>query len=876
MLFDDFLRMIKAFPADNVCCSHQNNSFPFQINVNFSKILKASQEAFSAQHLGNGDIMSITLEKEEVMPKTINVKRYAVPIEKLRWICSGDVFQFTCTSDIEPLKEFIGQDRALASIHFGLAIERAGYNLFLTGLTGTGKATTIQARLQRFVEERIARGMKYEIFDWCYVYNFSAPDQPGILKLPQGMGKSFSSHMEELLKKLRDEIPRTLGSEEFNKRKQQVMEDHQKRYQAAMDELDQESSAKDLMVQLSPMGAAVVPMVDGKPLSREEFLKLPEGEREEIEARRLDMMKKVDTIYSRLRDLERETGEKMKENDQKAGEFAIAGPFDYMLNTYSAYPDIVHFLREVREYTLTKLDLFLQAQAPPPAVFPVSQADPFMAYKVNVFVDNSPASGPPIILESNPNWFNMFGKIERKAMMGTYISDHTMIKAGAVQQANGGYLILNIRDVLLNPGVWEGLKRVIKTKEVRVEDPWEQMGFFGPQGMRAQPMPVEFKIIVMGDDSLYQMLNMYDEDFWEMFKVKADFDYQMQRNDENLVSYACYIRSCCDTEKLLPFDRSGVTKVIEHAARTAGDQEKLSARFGPLRDILVEADYWARADKSQMISGNHVEKAIKEKIHRLDLIAERIREMIHKGTLMVDVEGVVVGQVNGLSIYDLGIFSFGQPNRITAKTFLGRRGVINIERESQLSGRIHDKGVLILSGFLGWKYAQEKPLSLSASICFEQSYAGVEGDSASSTELYAILSSLADVPIRQNIAVTGSVNQKGEIQPIGGVNHKIEGFFDVCNAKGLTGEQGVMIPEQNIKNLMLREDVVQAVKEGKFHIYSVRTINEGIEVLTGLPAGDKKTDGTYPKGTVNYRIDQRLREYAEKLKAFHAPANETV
>jgi predicted ATP-dependent protease len=369
---------------------------------------------------------------------------------------------------------------------------------------------------------------------------------------------------------------------------------------------------------------------------------------------------------------------------------------------------------------------------------------------------------------------------------------------------------------------------------------------------------------------------MYDEEFWEMFKVKADFDYQMQRSDENMKSYACYIRSCCDEEKLLPFDRTGVAKVIEYAARAAGDQEKLSARFGPLKDLLIEADYWARESNSQMITGEHIEKAMKEKIHRLDLVAERIREMIREGTIMVDVEGEVIGQLNGLAVYDLGIFSFGRPNRITAKTFLGRRGVINIERESQLSGRIHDKGVLILSGYLGSKYAQDKPLSLSASICFEQSYSGVEGDSASSTELYAVLSSLADLPIKQNIAVTGSVNQKGEVQPIGGANQKVEGFFDVCKAKGLTGEQAVMIPYQNIRNLMLREDLIKAVRDGLFHIYAVKTIDQGIEVLTGVPAGERQADGTYPEGTVNHRVNRQLLEYAQKLKGYYSSEPEKV
>lgn len=811
------------------------------------------------------------------MTKSIDLGKYVVPLEKLRWICPQDMFQFECTTDIEPLKEFIGQQRAMDSINFGLAVGRAGYNLFLTGLSGTGKAVTIKSRLQKFIKEREAKGIKYEIYDWCYVYNFSVPDQPRILRLPQGLGRSFSNHMDDLLKTLKEEIPKTLGSEEYNKRKQEIMEAHQKRYQDSLDALDKEAAEKSLMVQLSPMGAAVVPVVEGKPLSREEFLALPESEREEIEKKRLEMMRKVEDTYSRLREFEKEVGEKMKEIDAKAGEFAISRPFEEMVQRYTDYPEVLNFVKEVREYTLAKLELFMQAPATQqfPTPTPLAQTDQFMAYKVNVFVDNSSVSGPPIIIEPNPNWFNMFGKIERKALMGTYTSDHTMIKTGAVQSANGGYLILNIRDVLLNAGVWEGLKRVIKSREVRVEDPWEQFGFIAPQGMKTQPMPVSLKVIVMGEDMVYELLTTYDEEFWDMFKVKADFDHQMERSEENIRSYACHIRSCCDDESLLPFDRSGVAKVVEYSVRAAGDQEKLSARFGPLKDLLVEADYWARESNSEEITGEHIEKAVKEKIHRIDLVAERIRDMIRNGTIMVDVEGAVAGQVNGLAVYDLGMFSFGRPNRITAKTFLGRRGVINIERESQMSGHIHDKGVLILSGYLGSRYAQDKPLSLSASICFEQSYSGIEGDSASSTELYAILSAVSEVPIKQNIAITGSVNQKGEVQPIGGVNHKIEGFFDVCRAKGLTGEQGVMIPDQNIRNLMLREDVLKAVEEGKFRIYAVKTIDQGIEVLTGVPAGERQADGTYPEGTVNHKVDKKLMEYAQRLKGYYSPGYES-
>jgi len=811
------------------------------------------------------------------MEKIVDLKKYTVPLEKLRWICSEEVFQLKCTTDMEPLKEFIGQKRAMDAIDFGLKVRSSGYNLFLTGLTGTGKASTTRACLERFIEDRKAEGTHYELSDWCYVHNFTEPDHPRILRLSQHLAKAFSDHMEQILKRLKEDIPKTLGSEEFNRQKQEIASEHQKRYQEAMDTLEKEAKEKNLMVQVSPAGAAVVPLVDGKPMSRDDFLQLPDAEKEKIEAQRLKMLRTVEETNARLHELDKEIKEKFREIELKAGEFAISRPFDELMSIYSEYPDVLDFLKEAKKYTLDHLDLFIQIpdQSQMQGFPSVPQANPYLVYKVNVFVDNGPQTGPPIIIEPDPHWFNMFGKIERRALMGTYMSDHMMIKPGAVQLANGGYLILNIRDVLMNPGVWEGLKRVIKTKEVRTEDPGQQFGFFIPQGMRPQPMPVDLKIIVLGDDNLYQLLSVHDEDFWEMFKVKADFDYQMKRTDENIKEYSCFIRTCCDEEKLLPFDQSGVAKVLEYASRAVSDQEKLSARFGPLKDLLIEANYWAKDARSEMITGEHVKKAVEEKIHRLDLVAERIRQMITEGTLMVDVQGAIVGQVNGLVVYDLGILSFGRPSRITAKTFLGRRGVINIEREAQLSGPIHNKGVLILSGYLGWKYAQDKPLSLSASICFEQSYSGVEGDSASSTELYAILSSLSKVPVRQDIAITGSVNQKGEVQPIGGVNQKVEGFFDVCEAQGLTGTQGVMIPPQNVRNLMLREDVVRAVKEGRFHIYQARTIDEGIEILTGVPSGERQADGSYPDGTINYLVDMRLRELAEGMKGYYSASEQS-
>jgi predicted ATP-dependent protease len=561
-------------------------------------------------------------------------------------------------------------------------------------------------------------------------------------------------------------------------------------------------------------------------------------------------------------------------------DFTVSRLFASLVKEYEGSEKITKYLADLKTYTLNNLDAFKetqeQARENPDMLAGLRgyARDPFLPFQVNVFVDNSATVGPPVVTETNPNYPNMFGKIERRFLFGGYLSDHTMLKPGSLQLANGGYLLLSANDVLINPGVWPALKRAIKTKEVGIEDPYEQFGFIAPQGLRPQPMPVDIKIILIGDSQLYNMLSTYDEDFWEIFKVKADFNFEVDRTNDNIMAYAAFIAGCCEGCELKPFDRTGVARVIEYASRVVADQEKMSSRFAWIKELVEETEYWARYNKAELVTAEHVDKAVEERRFRHDLPDERIKEMITRGTIMIDVTGTVVGQVNGLSVYSMGDISFGKPSRITCQTFLGRGGVINIERESQLSGPIHNKGVFILGGYIGWKYAQDKPLSLSASLCFEQSYDGVEGDSASSTELYALLSSLSGLPIKQDIAVTGSVNQKGEVQPIGGVNQKIEGFFQICEAKGLNGSQGVMIPRTNLKNLMLRKEVVDAVRAGKFHIYAVSTIDEGIEVLTGAPAGEKKEDGNYAEGTVNYLVDKRLKENATKLRQFYVTSTD--
>lgn len=803
------------------------------------------------------------------------MEAYRVPVEKLRWTCDPDQFDFDHTENLVPLQDFVGQDRAVRAIEFGLSVRRPGYNIFVTGLTGTGKMSAIKSYLQKIVQAREAALTPDQPEDWCYVQNFSDPDRPQAISLPRGKGKLFRAEIRDLHNVLRREIAKAFAGEDYQGKRKHILEEGQHQQQQLFQLLEREAEQEGFMLQISQVGVLLAPIINGKPASQNDYLALPEATRAAIEERRSAFMERVEETFNKAHLLEKETAQRIKELDGKVGEFATARPFEVLRASYKDHPKVVAYLDELRAFTLNNVDRFRPQEGQRPAAEGLNletlrERDSLLAFEVNVFVDNSNTIGPPIIIENNPTYGNLFGKIERRTFMGAYFTDHTMLKAGALSLANGGYLVLNARDALTNPGVWEGLKRVIRNKELRLEDPLEQLSFIAPAGLRPQAIPIDVKVIMTGDSNIYELLSAYDEDFWEIFKVKADFDYEIDRTPDNVNAYASFICGCCQSDALKPFDRSGVAKVVEHGSRVAEDQTKLSSRFGQLKDLLIEADYWAGKEGSSTVKAEHVRKAIEEKVYRSNLVEERLREMIADDTIMVDIDGAVVGQVNGLAVYSLGDISFGKPSRITAKTFMGRGGVINIEREARLSGKTHDKGVLIFSGYLGYKYAQDKPLSVSASICFEQSYSGVDGDSASSTELYAILSSLSDLPIKQSIAVTGSVNQQGEVQPIGGVNQKIEGFFDVCKVKGLTGEQGVMIPSQNVKNLMLREDVVEAVAQGKFHIYAVKTIDEGIEILTGVKAGVRGEDGRYPEGTVNYLVDRRLRETAEGMKEFRA------
>jgi predicted ATP-dependent protease len=805
----------------------------------------------------------------------MNIKTFEVPPEQLRKECDPNMFTFMCTKDLSPLREFIGQDRAIRGIEFGLSMKNSGYNIYVAGLSGTGKSSIVKAYVNKIVERRKAEG-SYTPDDWAYLYNFEDADKPQIINLPQGKVKAFKDRISKLLERLKDEMEKAFSSEDYKTNAKSVVQNGQTEQQNLLEAIGQTAKKAGFSLQITAVGPVIIPLQDGKPMPEEVYTALEEGARKKIEKNRASLMEKLQREFEQLHSTQNKTLEKLQNLDQTIAEYTVSRLFEDLFKEYKDIPNVTKFLTRLKGYTMDNMSIFkektAQQQQAGVTASSVTQAvmktDPFLPFQVNAFVDNSETKGPPVIAESNPNYLNLFGKIERRFILGGYISDHTMIKPGALQIANGGYLLLSATDVLLNPAVWPTLKRAIKNKEVTIEEPYEQFGLFVPQGLRPQPMPIEVKIILIGDSNLYQMLAAYDEDFFEIFKVKSDFDSEVNRDTDNMLGFAAFISGCCEDCNLKHFDKAGVASIIDYASRLVSDQKKLSSRFSQIKEIVEESEYWARQENSKFVMDRHVDKAIEEKRYRHSLPDENLREMISDGTIMIDTKGAVIGQVNGLSVYSLGDISFGKPSRITCQTYLGRSGVINIERESHLSGSTHDKGVLILSGYLGAKFAQDYPLSLSASLCFEQSYDGIDGDSASSTELYAILSSLSHTPIKQGIAVTGSVNQKGEIQPIGGINQKVEGFFEACRAIGLTGEQGILMPSKNLSHLMLRKEVIEAVRKGLFHIWAIHTIDEGIEILTGIEAGQTNDNGYYPDGTINYKVDKKLREMAEKLKGY--------
>ncbi len=787
-----------------------------------------------------------------------------VPVDDLYRRCDPEQLSFETTADVPPLDGTVGQDRALSALNFGLDIGAGGYNLFVAGPTGTGRNSTLRATVRR-----IAAGRPLPP-DWCYVFNFREPRQPSVVSLPAGRGRALARDMDEFIAACRREIPRHFESEAYSERREELAKEVQTGREEVFGEVEKEARGRGFTINVTPMGIATVPLKeDGQPMSREEFAELPEEARRGLQDRGEELQSLVSQAMTQTRRLEKEANARLEQLDKAVALFAVTPLLNELRQEYLDIPKAVEYLEQVQDDIVEHLDLFrtTEQEAGPLALLRPPAEEMLSRYKVNVVVSQDGEDGAPVVVEDNPTYYNLFGRVDYRSQLGAVTTDHTMIKAGALQRANGGYLVLQALDVVTSPFAWETLKRALRCREVRIENLGEQYSAIPVATLNPQPIPLDVKVVLVGSPYVNRILHQVDEDFRKLFRVKADFTIEMDRSPDCVGLYAGFISSRVGQEGLRPFDRSAVARVIEYGSRLAEHQGKLSTRFIEIADLLTEADFWAGKDGGDLVRAPHVERAIEEKVYRSNLLEERVQELIEEGTILIDTEQGVVGQVNGISIYDLGDYRFGRPSRITARTALGRGQVVNIEREIQLSGRIHNKGFLIVSGYLTGKYGQERPLALSASIGFEQTYDEVEGDSASSAELYALLSALAEAPIKQGIAVTGSVNQRGEIQAIGGANEKIEGFFAVCKAKGLTGEQGVIIPRENVKHLMLRREVVDAVREGRFHVWAVSTVEEGIELLTGVPAGEPDIRGRYPAGTLNRMVTDKLARMARRIAA---------
>ncbi|MGE5328369.1 MAG: Lon protease family protein [Deltaproteobacteria bacterium] len=788
--------------------------------------------------------------------------------KELKYFCDSKKLKFKTTSDFEPEYESIGQDRAVAALEFGLKMKVKGYNIYMSGPSGTGKTNYAAKYIRKIAAEQEAPD------DWCYVYNFKIPNQPTALNLKAGMGSIFQKDMENLIKVIQVELPKAFDSEDYEREEAEIIREFQEKRVELIDELDEQAEKLGFRVKNTNTGIYFLPVVDGKVINDQDFNELDEHIRHEINLKSDSIQLETMDMVRRLKEVEHEVEEKLSEWQNKVAMFALGIHIDDLKSKYSEYPKIQKFLDDIQENIIKNLEDFIgpvesDEQASPllPLILK-KEENPYDKYKINLIVDNSGLNGAPVIINFNPTYYNLMGKFEYENEFGTVSTDFSMIKAGLFHQANGGYLILQAKDLLMNVQAWESLKRVLKTRQITIENMKEQMGLIAMSALKPDPIPVDIKVILVGNSDLYQVLLDFDDDFSKLFKIKADFNSEMDINELNINKLCQFISSFCQREQTLPLNKSAVANVIEYSSRLVEDQRKMTTKYNDLVELLAESSTWAKIEGASVVSGEHVEKAIKEKAFRSNKYDQMLLELMEEGTIMIDTEGAVVGQINGLSVLDMGDFVFGKPSRITANTYLGKSGIVNIEREVEMSGTTHTKGVLILSAYIGEKFAQDVPLALTASICFEQLYSGIEGDSASSTELFAILSSLSGLPINQGIAVTGSVNQKGEIQPIGGATHKIEGFFELCKSRGLTGSQGIILPYKNIINLNLDNEVIQAVKDGKFHIYPIKTIDEGIEILTGVPAGVKKEDGTYPKGTVNFLVAEKLRKYAMAVIKF--------
>jgi lon-related putative ATP-dependent protease len=798
-----------------------------------------------------------------------------LPAGQLRRQCDPSQFDFETTDELEDLSlnEIVGQERAVDAILFGIGIRREGYNLFALGPSGTGKRTTIT----QFLEKQAS--VEPTPSDWCYVNNFQQPHKPRALRLPPGQGHVLRKDMEQLIDELRTVIPAAFESEDYRTRRQEAQEEFNQRQEEAFNHVQQQAKEHSIALIRTPSGLVLAPLQEGEVISPDKFQELPDEEQKVFETHIARLQEHLQETLHQVRQWERESRQQVKELDHQVATFATGHRIDELREKYAELPAVVDYLNSVQEDIVKNVEEFRElhkAEEAPQAVnlpLPQALAGPLLLrrYQVNVLVDHSETKGAPVVFEEYPTYNNLIGRIEHIAQMGALVTDFGLIKPGALHRTNGGYLILDGQQILQQPCAWAGLKRALRAQEIRIEPLGQALSLVSTVSLEPEPIPLDVKVLLVGERLLYYLLYQFDPDFGELFKVQVDFNERMMRSQENARLYARLIATKARLEGLRPFDREAIARIIEHSSRIAGNAEKLSTHMLSIADVLREADYWADKAGNGVVTRRDVERTIDAQIHRSDRLREQVQEQIQRGTIMIDTDGEQVGQINGLSVIGQGNFAFGQPNRITARVRLGKGTVVDVEREVELGGPIHSKGVLILSGFLSARYATDHPLSLSASLVFEQSYGGVEGDSASMAELCALLSALAGVPIRQSLTITGSVNQHGQAQPIGGVNEKIEGFFDICKARGLTGKHGVIIPTSNVQHLMLRQDVVEASEAGQFHIYPVWNVDQAITLLTGLPAGERDEEGGFPAGSINYLVEARLIELAETQRDFGSP-----
>lgn len=780
-------------------------------------------------------------------------------VKDLKNICNPNIFNFETTDELEPIDSGIGQDRGIKALEFGLNVDVRGNNLYLEGPSGVGKTMYTRNYLN------IISKKKKTPSDWCYIYNFENPNEPVAVSLPAGEGKEFKDIMDRFINDVKNDIKSTFNNEEFERERTLIKQEYDAKRTALMEQLNTKSAEYGFQVKSSQTGIYMMPIMNGRTIAEEEFDRLDDETKKEYEDKSNIVQQHIMEAISQIKSIEREAEKKISEWQSNVALLTVNAHINYIKAKYKRNKKIVKFLGDIKNDILKNISYFVAAddktdvkstQPKPDAV------KPWLNYRVNLFIDNSNLEGAPVIMDSNYSYHNIFGKLEYENYFGALKTDFTMLKPGLLHIANGGYIIFQANDLLSNSLCYENLKKVLRSKEIGIENTADARSSMVMVSLKPEPIPLDVKVILIGDDSIYQALLMMDRDFKKLFKIKVEFEEEAPRNVENMNKLARFVKGYCIQENLPPLDKEAMAKIIEYASKLAENKDKLSTRFNDLAQIIAEAATWAKMGHSKIVTAKFVEKALSERIDRIKKYDTRYMDMIKENTLLIQTSGFVTGQINGLTIMNTGDYTFGKPVKITANTYSGRNGVVNIEREVELSGSSHSKGVLILSSYIGEKFAQNIPLSLTASICFEQLYNGVDGDSASSTELYAILSSLSGIPINQAIAVTGSVNQKGEIQPIGGVNDKIEGFFQVCKMRGLDGTHGVIIPKQNVINLNLSDEVITAVKEKKFHIYAITTIEEGIEILTGVPAGKRDSNGNFPAGSINYLAFEKLKKFA--------------